>query len=223
MKHLKLSDQCGFTIVELMISTVVFSMVLLICTTGLLQISRSYYRGVVSSRTQETTRSILEDVSEAIRLGGGTVEPRLRVTPGGPVQGACAGGKRYSYELNKQLDDTVASKRHVLLADEMAVCSSATPAQDVNAFAILGREMMSNRMRLVDFSICAPGDAPADCPTGAPPATSSLYKVTIRVAAGDDDLLADSDGDGKVECRIQRSGGQFCAVSELSTTVQKRL
>ncbi len=217
------TSQYGFTIVELMIATVVFSIVLLVCTAGLLQISRMYYRGIVSSRTQEVTRSILDDVSEAIRLGGGTVVPQIAPVAG-PVDGSCAGGKRYSYQLHKQMDESIPSKRHVLMSDDLAVCSSGTPAQDINSFVITGEEMMANGMRLEIFHICKPGDAPVPvvCPN-PPPAGSNLYKVTIRVVSGEDGLLVDADGDGYKECKLQSGGGQFCAVSELTTTVQKRL
>jgi len=229
MKRLGQSNQDGFTIVELMIATIVFATVLLVCTMGLLQISRTYYRGIVSSRTQEVTRTILQDVSESVRLGGGTVVPNI--APSGTVRGLCAGGKRYSFEPYMQLNDAVATQRHALVVDDMAACTSGTPAQNINGGTLTAtsREMMNTRMRIADFRICAPGDT-VNCPTGAPPATSSLYKVVVRVITGENDLILDRNGDGNInaadaplECKVQGSGGQFCAVSELSTVVQKRL
>ena len=64
----KRAEQNGFTIIELLIATTVFSLILLISVAGILQISRMYYRGVTQSRTQETARSIIDEVGEAIRF-----------------------------------------------------------------------------------------------------------------------------------------------------------
>src|SRR5690606_22524615 len=96
MKYVnKISGQKGFTIVELMIATSVFSVVLLLCTYGLLAIGRSYYKGVTISRTQETARLIVDDVAEAIQFNGGAVV----LNPAGRMY--CIGSRRYSYALNE--------------------------------------------------------------------------------------------------------------------------
>lgn len=203
------SNQKGFTIVELMIATAVFAVVLLLCTVGLLQISRTYYKGVVTARTQEVARDILEDVSDSIRFNGGAVAPSI--LPNGATRGICAGGRRYSYQLNKQLNETIASQRHVIVVDEPANCSAGTTAQNING-SPAGRELMSTRMRLSTFSVAQVGTS------------TDLWRVTVRVASGENNLLIDTNGDGTLDtCRNVRSGSQFCAVSELSTVVQKRV
>ena len=58
----------GFTIVELLIATAVFSFILLVVTTGIIRLGNMYYKGVISSRTQESIRNIVSETSSAIQF-----------------------------------------------------------------------------------------------------------------------------------------------------------
>lgn len=213
----KIAEQKGFTIVELMIATTVFAVVLLLCTYGLLEIGRSYYKGVTITRTQETARIIIDDVAEAIQFNGGEV-----VTDpdgdGNPEDDGwyCIGNKRYSFEINRQHTDN----NHALVADSpTASCGGGTGRQDeidivpAGGLSSSSRELMNTRTRLSRFNIERIQDG--------------LYSVTVRVASGDTDVLVDNNGDNTpddpAQCKTERSGSQFCAVSELSTVVQRRL
>jgi prepilin-type N-terminal cleavage/methylation domain-containing protein len=209
-------DKKGFTIIELMIATAVFSVVLLVCAYGLLEIGRTYYRGVTASRTQETARRILDDVSESIKFNGGTVA----TNEAGGVH--CIGIKRYSFELNRMFTDS--SANHALVSDEASdfggSCGPGVPRQGLSGGALTGSsaELLSDRMRISQFSIT---ELIAD---------TGLYRVTVRVVTGEDDLLVDRNSDNiingadnPIECKNDRAGSQFCAVSELTTTVQKRI
>ena len=197
----------GFTIIELMIATAVFSTILLLCTFSLISIGRSYYKGITSAKTQEVARLITEEVSQAIQFGGGVVQN------GTPTDGSgqdvyCIGGKRYSYIKDKQLTDgtpTPTQSKHVLVVDDEPVCGSVSSQTLSGASLEAGsRELMGPNMRLAAFSVTNIGN---------------LYTVTVKVVFGDDDLL---DGTKK-NCLSVREGSQFCSVSELTTTVQKRV
>src|SRR5687768_12937296 len=61
----------GFTIIELMIATVVFSTILLIITGGIVQIGKAYYKGVISARTQNTTRQLTDEVTRNLQFNRG--------------------------------------------------------------------------------------------------------------------------------------------------------
>lgn len=232
----------GFTIVELMIASSVFAVVLILCTIAMLQIGRTYYKGITATRTQETAREIIDDVARAIQYGSGN--PASLPSPGGDNQGYCAGGKRYSYALGWQVvegtpDAGENQSRHGLVIDELS-CETETaqsvapspPADPINGPGVgeNPRELLNTRMRLAVFRICFPGASDPDCPD-APEADSDLYQITVRVVSGDNDLLEDrldENGnpgtDGILDsCRAERAGGQFCAASELSTVVQKRV
>ena len=63
----KLTNQTGFTIVELMIATVIFSMVLLVCSYAIIHAGRMYYKGMIMSKTQDTARKIIDSASDAIK------------------------------------------------------------------------------------------------------------------------------------------------------------
>jgi prepilin-type N-terminal cleavage/methylation domain-containing protein len=201
----KLNSQKGFTIIELMIATAVFSVILLVCTIGLLQIGRMYYKGVTSARAQETARTAINDISQNIQFNGGVVSHDTVNSL------LCIGNKRYSYALNRQVTDNAvmvgSQARHALVADDITGCSSPQPLNG----DVTGRELINIRMRLARLTV------------NLVPFTTDLYNVTVRVVNGDDDLVTDVDGDGFVECRNVREGSQFCATSELSTTVHKRV
>lgn len=65
-KEKTIKNTAGFTIVELMIATVVFSVILILITTGIIQIGKAYYKGIIGSRTQETARKITDEVGRSI-------------------------------------------------------------------------------------------------------------------------------------------------------------
>ncbi len=225
----------GFTIVELLIASAVFSVVLLVCAVGLLQIGRTYYKGITSSKTQEAARSIIEEVSKTIQFNGGNVG--LMIHPGSdPSENPatpsyiCIGDRRFAFVLNNQLisSDTLGpnQSRHVLAVDTSA-CTGGVP-QPLNNSSLItdSRELVPPNMRLTKFEVtCVKNEStpdPSDC------LTDNLYKVTVRVVAGHQDVLVDNDNarpgpDLPGECLPNSVGGQFCAVAELSTTVQKRV
>lgn len=85
------ANQKGFTIIELIIATTVFSVVLLLCTFGLMQIGNVYYRGITSTRTQNVTRNIIDMVSQDIELSDNGI---IATNPSVPSY-FCAGHHRY--------------------------------------------------------------------------------------------------------------------------------
>lgn len=223
------SKQAGFTIIELLIATVVFSVILLIVTVSVIQFSKQYYKGIIAGSTQGAARTLIDDVSRAIQFNSGGIS---QLTSGG--SGWCIGtDKRYSYALNRQVIDTgaVAASHqgvHGLVSDTVSGCSTATPALGVaalggNLTTPNARELLGQHMRLAKFDITGSAD---------------LYTITVRIIYGDDDLLcspstagdcADPNskagvnaGKSDLMCR-STAGSQYCAVSELSTTVTKRV
>jgi Tfp pilus assembly protein PilW len=200
------SNETGFTIVELMVSTMVFGVVLLVVTTAILQITRIYYKGITQANTQSTARSVIDMVSQGIQFNGGNVTE----TPGS-FNTFCVGSQQYSFVLGKQLVDTAPSSAqtyHALVVDDEPGCTSSTAASPMNTAATTGRELLQPKMRLSKMSVQNVG--------------TNLYKVTIKVVSGDDDLL-DDPGSETARCKNLSAGTQFCAVSELTTVVTKRV
>lgn len=131
MRHSLRHAQCGFTIVELMIATSVFSVILLISTVALIQVNRYYQKGVTSNNTQETTRNVLEDMSGAAEFA--TADPQGPFPLGGGRQAYCIDNIRYTFILNSQVSDTINPAKHqnyhALWKDDTggAGCSASPP------------------------------------------------------------------------------------------------
>jgi prepilin-type N-terminal cleavage/methylation domain-containing protein len=200
------SNQKGFTIVELLVATAVFGVILLVVTVAVLQFSRVYYKGVTEANTQDTARTIVDRISQAIQFNGGTVT----ATTGASTGAFCVGNQQYTYVLGKQLVDSSPSGTqtyHSLVARDLAGCLVSSPTPPMNTSATSGRELLSPKMRLARMEVT--------------PAGTNLYKITIRVVFGDDDLL-NNPSTTTASCKGQ-AGSQFCAVSEITTTVTKRV
>lgn len=223
----------GFTIVELLIATVIFSMVLLLVTTGVLEISKVYYKGVTDSNTQTVATNIVDTVAQAIQFDGGAVQTTPASAPAGTSYAFCVGNQRFSYYPGYELinsspvngqDET----NHSIVEDNSAGCT----AQNMTG-SVQGRELMGQNMRLSSVSVtCA---LPSGICNDVPGAILA-YRVQVRVVYGSDDLLfsptlsqqsasnAAQAAATDAQCAGSNTGGdQFCSQSDLSTIVVKRV
>ena len=213
-------NQFGFTIVELLMATVVFSVVLLIVTTGIIKISQSYYRGIIQNRTQEAVRNVSEEISRTIQLANGQKVLSTANAGFGTSGGQfCVGAVRYTYGLNEKIGDPGA----------VGLKAEKVPPNDCNAASVPTNvtQLLSKNMRLLRFKV-----------EPDPLTQDKTYRIDIRVAYGDNDLLSHynddgspirpapadviDDADGAV-CKSGVSGGSFCATAQLDTLVKKRL
>lgn len=199
----------GFTILELLVATIVFSVVLLLVTTGIMQIARVYYKGVTETNTQNAARSIIETISQAIQFSGGGVTETPAPSPG-TDRVFCVGSQHFSYRLGWQVEnDPVAGDNqawHALV--QRPLNGSCTGAQDMDLEPVTGRDLVPRHMRLTKLVVEDLG--------------SNQYRVQVRVVYGDNELLNDPTGP-EASCVNESAGTQFCSVSELSTTVVKRV
>ena len=85
----------GFTIIELMIATSIFSMILLLCTVAMLQIGRTFYKGVTVTNTNEVARAVITDISSSITYSSAGIQQLTAVTTAGVTsRGYCPGNLR---------------------------------------------------------------------------------------------------------------------------------
>ncbi len=203
-------NKTGFTLVELLIASAVFSVILLLATSAILQITRTYQKGLTQSLTQETARAVIEDISRTVQFSGGTVT--TPITANGASKGFCVGDKRYSYLLYSQLTTEPAppagKSNNVLVVDSVSACNSGTLAQNLLSGGLTAgsKELLGPRMRLSLMDV-------------SPGSTTGSWKIDLRVVSGDDDLITQP---GQDAC-VTQTGSQFCAVSRLSTVVEKRV
>ncbi|HSW78569.1 MAG TPA: prepilin-type N-terminal cleavage/methylation domain-containing protein [Candidatus Babeliales bacterium] len=92
-------DSRGFTIIELLIATAIFSIVLIIFLSALLRISQIFYKGVNLSNTQEATRNLLQDISDDVQFFNTQPSPSLT-----PTDYFCIGDHRYAFKKGVQVD-----------------------------------------------------------------------------------------------------------------------
>lgn len=191
--------QAGFTIVELLVAMTVFSLVLVAAAASIIQIGRMYYKGVITARTQDTSRAIIDEISRSIQFSG--EEPTFATTTdpsGDEIHAICFGSTRYTYKIDAQ----VGTDPYGLFKDVGgATCETSDMSGE-------GTELLGENMRLSAFEV---------------EHTADQYKVTVWVVYGDDDVIEPHPSEDRTVCRGAVTGSQFCAVSELSTVVARRL
>ncbi len=212
MKNIK--SQAGYTIVELMIATLIFSGVMLLCSVAIIHVGRMYYKGTITSRTQDASRRVGDDVARAIQFGIGADSPgfmrtNTAVYGGVTVYSRCIGEIRYSYATNAAKG---VESLYVLYKDRVdvddAVClplniNSANPGPN-------GQELLGDNMRIPVFDVN---------PTGGAANTTT---IDIRIAYGDTADLFLPAPPFQI-CRGVNASGQFCATATYNTLVTTRL
>lgn len=205
----------GFTIVELLIATVVFGVVLLLVTVAILQFTRVYYKGVTEANTQETARSIVDRIAQSIQFNGGIVTQTGVPGPSGAgaVTSFCVGSQQYAYVRGRQLTESTPvvgqnQSWHALVVRDLAGCTAGSPTPSMTTAATTGEELLSPGMRLSKMKVESLG--------------GNLYKVSVRIVSGIKELVFDDQGEN-ARCETFQSGTQFCAVTDISTVVTKRV
>ncbi|MGH7157760.1 MAG: prepilin-type N-terminal cleavage/methylation domain-containing protein [Candidatus Saccharimonadales bacterium] len=206
-------DSQGFTVIELMVATAVFAVVLVVVTAGILQVSRLYYKGVNQAVTQGVVRSITDTISQNIQFGGGAVVPTSAgaATPSEPKV-LCVGNQRFRFATGWQVVDSAPNASlhqsyHGLVQDNFSGCTSSSN-ESIATQSVTGRELLSPNMRISKLNVTE--------------LNPTLYRIEVRVIYGDDDLLQDPNNP-ETSCINEKAGTQFCTISELSTVVTKRV
>jgi prepilin-type N-terminal cleavage/methylation domain-containing protein len=194
-------EQSGFTIIELLIATLIFSTVLLIATFAVIQISRTYIKGFISSQTENTTRSVIDDVTQAIQLSGPT---SVTLASSGGWNAFCINGVRYTYRLNVELNPTLGPNNTNVFVRDQPASGNCTP--NIN-YANPGTELLSTNERLVNLSL------------NQVPGSANLYQIDLSILYGNDNVTI--GGNGKL-CLDNSIGGSFCSLSTTSTTIEER-
>lgn len=183
----------GFTVLELMIATTMFTVILLLCTYGLVEIGKIYYKGIITSRTQTVARGVIDSVSQTIQFSGSDTMQSI------PNTAYCFGNTRYTYQINNR----VSSTGNALLLEDIGTNPCSSGASTVR------KELLGEGMRLTRFNITQLG--------------GNYFQVNIGIAYGEDDVLNLSLASPDYGLCIGNIGNQFCSTSSVSTTVFKRI
>lgn len=232
----KQHNKNGFTIVELMISTVVFSTVLVLCLTGMVQVSRAYYKGITNSRTQEAGRLLMDEISQSIKLSGTSISASTRdnlgpeIAAGDVADGIgvfCVGNKKYSFALDRKVvnesrteNESNKEIRNAIISEDEQCTDAPTPANLNLEVSGSQKSLLGENMRLTKFTLeRVQPEETLDVKSG-----SQLWRIEISIAYGNQDLLryTDDQGNNRVICN-PGTGGEFCSIVELSTIVGRRI
>lgn len=201
--------QSGFTIIELMIATMVFSVVLLLCAAGLIAIGRMYQKGNNNRAVQEASRSIIDTIKNDFELNGGNYKT---LTDSSDTYGFCIGSILYIYKVNVPVAAD-GSQPGLVRNDALYGAAACAYANDVSVLSMNqalsdgGKELLGVNMRIVQ-----PPIASAFPPTG----NAQSLKIRANIIYGDSDLIfAD-------KCR-GGAGQEYCASSVLETFATRRL
>ena len=199
-------NQDGFTIIELLIATAIFTVILLITSTTIIGISQTYVKGSVEGNTQQTARKILSTISQDIEFNNSS-----SIIIHQSKNYFCIGNDVYLYNLNKRLvsKPTPSTEPNwVLVRYTAPTCPllSSLPTTPPTGF----EELMSSGQRLGQLSIDQSGQS---------------YTITLEVGYGTSSLLNTSSNAPAPYKYTCQSGldSSFCAVSSLTTTVTPRI
>lgn len=231
------NQQRGFTIVELLIAMAVFQVVLVIALMAYLSISRYYQKTINANRLQQTANGVVDDISRSIQNTGGLVSGNFltakdiegvltdktdtidikqqTMTFGSTVFNViCVDNTRYAYRFNvaEQSGGVFPGDydKHVFMSDTV---SSPSACLTTTVFGATNpRLLLSPDMQLYGFAVVK---------------DDLRYTVNINVAytsdPGDIDLSEfTAPSSGYISCK-GGSGRQYCSVSNVSTTVVRRI
>lgn len=221
----------GFTLVELMISISVLATILLLVTIGIIQISKTYYKGITQANTQQKARQIMDTVTQSIQFGNfNTFGGDTNTLGGFDAQSYCIDQQRFTYittavqkreALPSSTTTTPPTARHGLWQDVLTsgVCSDNPVDMSLVVPSVGGRELLGDKMRITKFAIEQKDTGPIIC-------KDDLYCVSVTVMYGDEDLI-DKTAVTIDKWKCQPTAGvfaaSFCAKAELTSVVGKRL
>lgn len=200
-RHSNAKLGAGFTIIELMIATSVFSILLMVGIAIFLQVGSTYYKGVTISQTSETAKQIMDDVSSNIRLSSSVAS----ATSSSGAQYYCVGNHRYTYNLYKEVQDSTHdfTSNFGLVEDEPAGGGCGDPFGTSPTPFVNPAELLGNNMRLLAFNITN--------------SSGKLYNIQLTLASGDDSSLS-STNSASATC-LSGVTDRFCAVTSLQSVV----
>lgn len=220
----------GFTIIELLMATTVFSIVLLLAISGFIGIGQAFFKGVSNSQAQQVARQTIDDIAGNIRAAPTISSQQTYLPPGGGrYLYYCINNIRYThghdtanipimFDGGKPVNYSPGSAgaNFGLLKDKLPGSSACAkpcllPADGCVQFNS-PQELLDSKMRVGDLDIHVPLAG----------GTDNLFLVSLDVAYGDESSMVFDTripGHVKIQCSGHISTQQYCGVTTLSTAV----
>ncbi|HUC78954.1 MAG TPA: prepilin-type N-terminal cleavage/methylation domain-containing protein [Candidatus Saccharimonadales bacterium] len=202
----------GFTIIELLIATSVFSGILLIVTYGIIQISKMYLNGFIQTQTQNIAVSLSDELSRDIEFSSETSITPDTTTPSGNYHYFCTNQYEYYYiPLGNSLNRVLLSK--LSLGCEAPQDFLSLPSFGSNIDNLLS----SSNITILNNSKYDEASSQAIMSGGA----GGLYTVNIDVLYGNTTNLIknSSTTDPQYICQPTVLIGPFCSTYDFITNV----
>ena len=222
----QVNKEKGFTILEIMIATVVVSVILVLITSVMIGLQNLYNKGLNEERAQDNVRSIVDQIAQEIQASGSVVldQPGIfTATIAGtnyPVNAYCIGSVRYLFVTGLQLGSQTQQSLWRDSSDSGNKCVFTPTNSNLNIIynnpnSIVtdnGKELIANGARLTYFKILPPFTYPND----------PNYTIQLSIAYGNDNQLNPFPfTTTNAKCN-GGAGDQFCATASLSTEVAQR-
>lgn len=203
----------GFTIIELLIATVVFSVILVVILAAFVQISRLFYKGVNMSNTQDDTRRALNDIASDIQFASSS--PPSACTGSGCPNYFCVGNHRYTFFLGAQVGYT--SPAGIYREDETGNCpppTGPTAVKTGSADQLLGNGMQLNSIKISCDGIACHLHAHVIFYGGTP---QGLFVSTDNPSSKTPWKEPDAD------CTGALISSQYCSTADYSSTILEKI
>ena len=216
-----IKQQSGFTIIELLIATTVFSIVLVVIVASFLQVGRMFYKGVSVNNTNEAARNLVDEISNDARLTPTPSEVKSDSTDTAK-RFFCVGPHRYTFKLNTQVKagDINSNARNMTAG----IVQDTTSGNCQDPTALLGsspRQILGPDMRLNAMNVSQNASG-----------SGMLIHVHVIFYGADDrvfsstahpnDTAADhaaAINDADAYCSGNILSTQFCAMADIRTNV----
>jgi prepilin-type N-terminal cleavage/methylation domain-containing protein len=202
--------QNGFTIIELLLAMAFFSFILMLVVAGFIQINRSYTRGLTVKQVQNSARSVIDEISSAIRdAEPGDVLPASSAT--NPPFRLCIGGIRYAWNqanasnnaLTTDAFSDTGARISLARTNDGAPCNNPIQQQPSGAETVT---LLDDTLALQYLNVSRIG-------------TTNSFKISLVLSTANSN---DFTGFGlNAACTIQ-TGDQYCDVAKVETVVTTR-
>lgn len=207
------SNSAGFTIIELIFATLIFSLVMVVILVSVFQIARIYYKGVSISSTNEAARTTVEDIANDVRFAN------LADTTNFNSGYFCVGSHRYSFtKFVKVTNDDI--NRNLPTGIRQDVVNSGCPNPNILMSGTDAKQLLGPDMQLNNLVFnCANGACTVGVHIIFYGADDLVFRSNLNPTHGPAAALKDPDA----TCSGNLQSSQFCAAVDLQTKVLQRL
>lgn len=224
MKISRLNHQSGFTLVELLFSTVFFSFILIVAMAGFIQINRAYQKGQTVKRVQQDTRNALAHIVDTLSTAkedATVIYCNKNISgsecPANPnINRLCVGEIRYAWNVGP---GNFTSGNAPAGRESFEAPTSGGPEYrdfsmlvDNNGNDCINAPISNGNTLLLDPRVAVGNFNVEQLDGGA----GRVYQLALTLTSNTEDLLSSN-----TECDVT-NGDQYCDTATLSTVVTLR-